>query len=355
MVNPIIGTTANDTIGMDPPYSSRTSAQDETIYGGDGNDTIYGFDGNDVLYGDDGELTLPHNSIVGDNNDALFGGDGNDTIVGGAGDDTISGGGGDDSIDGGDGNNQITGDHGADMITSGSGDDVIAGDENVVSAHGGYWSPPCYSGACDASVYYYGAFIGGENDTIAGRDGNDIISGDQFTATAYGEYGGGTIVGGKDSLAGGGGNDTIYGDGVDASTPNSYGTGSVSGGDDVITGGAGADLLYGDWGSVTTDSIIGGHDRFIYQNIGDGGDTIADFRHAEDVIDVSAMDANIALAGDQAFGFAGTVPTNNSIWFSDNGTDTTLYFDNNGNAAPDMSIVLLGVHGSDLSLADFVA
>ena len=174
-----------------------------------------------------------------------------------------------------------------------------------------------------------------------------MIYGDQVdaSASAYSYYYyGSSIEGGNDTIAGGFGNDVIYGDGA-----NGYG-GLVTGGNDVINGGPGSDVIYGDWAVADTF----GNDTFIYMSTGDGGDTIVDFAAlGGDLIDVSAIDANTALIGDQAFGFAGTAPTNYSIWFSDNGTDTTLYFDNNGHAAADMTIVLLGVNGTDLSLADF--
>lgn len=67
--------------------------------------------------------------------------------------------------------------------------------------------------------------------------------------------------------------------------------------DNVITGLGGADVLTGG----------AGRDIFRYRSVSDSGvlptnmDTITDFRRGEDKIDLSAIDANPALAGDQAF------------------------------------------------------
>ena len=69
--------------------------------------------------------------------------------------------------------------------------------------------------------------------------------------------------GGNDTINGGAGDDIIFG----------------QEGDDRITGGAGDDTLYG--GS--------GDDVFVFENIGDGVDTIKDFNAAEDVLDISAL------------------------------------------------------------------
>jgi Ca2+-binding RTX toxin-like protein len=101
-------------------------------------------------------------------------------------------------------------------------------------------------------------------------------------------------------------------------------------GDDYLQGNAGDDVLAGDrgndrmvgglgndtlWGGVGGDYLVGneGADIFQYttvedsQNIVVNGvsqqDQIADFTQGQDKIDLSAIDANPALAGDQAFVF----------------------------------------------------
>lgn len=114
-----------------------------------------------------------------------------------------------------------------------------------------------------------------EADTLNGRGGNDTLSG----------LGGNDLLvggAGADIMLGGAGNDTLRGEG----------------GNDVITGGAGADTLTG--GS--------GNDRFIYGAMEDFstlalGDVITDFRSGQDKLDLSAIDANATVDGDQAFTF----------------------------------------------------
>lgn len=89
--------------------------------------------------------------------------------------------------------------------------------------------------------------------------------------------------GGNDFLEGRGGNDKIDG----------------GSGNDRIVGGAGADTLTGGSGS----------DTFVYSALSDlslvyGAEFITDWSH-EDRIDISAIDANALVAGNQAFHFAG--------------------------------------------------
>lgn len=75
-------------------------------------------------------------------------------------------------------------------------------------------------------------------------------------------------------------------------------------GDDVVKGGAGNDVIRGNDG---VDELLGGggNDTFLVKRLGDsrengGVDTIMDFA-AGDTIDLSAIDANRELTGDQAF------------------------------------------------------
>ena len=69
-------------------------------------------------------------------------------------------------------------------------------------------------------------------------------------------------------------------------------------GNDTLAGGGGADTLTGGAGA----------NRFVF-SVADLGssDEITDFSHAHgDKIDLSAIDANSGVAGDQAFSFIGT-------------------------------------------------
>jgi len=106
-------------------------------------------------------------------------------------------------------------------------------------------------------------------------------------------------------------------------------------GDDTLDGMSGNDTLYGNSGS---DRLTGGagNDVFIYRSASDSLpsslDYILDFT-AGDKIDLKGIDANTALAGDQAFVFKSGVSTN-AVWWS----DSMLNGDTNGDAVADFAI-----------------
>lgn len=113
---------------------------------------------------------------------------------------------------------------------------------------------------------------------IYGNDGANVLSG----------------LGGDDRIFGGAGNDVLIGGAGDDRLAGQDG-------DDVLIGGAGADRLYGDAGA----------DRFVFQNVTDSPvgarDTIVGFSAAQgDHIDLSQIDANMLLPGDQSFTFIGS-------------------------------------------------
>ncbi|MCW5773350.1 MAG: M10 family metallopeptidase C-terminal domain-containing protein, partial [Rhodospirillaceae bacterium] len=115
----------------------------------------------------------------------------------------------------------------------------------------------------------------GEADTLDGRGGADTLSGLAGNDTLYGRAG-------ADTLLGGAGDDTLFG----------------HGGADRLVGGAGADILTGG----------AGKDIFSYDSMADFGtlaahDVITDFVSRSDKLQLSSIDANLDVAGDQAFQF----------------------------------------------------
>ncbi len=115
-------------------------------------------------------------------------------------------------------------------------------------------------------------------------------------------------------------------------------------GNDTIGGGAGNDSLTGGAGS---DRLTGGagNDTFIYtatneSPVGITHDTIVDFTTLLDKIDVTAIDANTGVGGNQAFTFIGAAA------FSALGqaryAGGLLQFNNTGNNNADMEIALTG-------------
>ncbi|MDM9585810.1 calcium-binding protein [Nostoc sp. GT001] len=142
---------------------------------------------------------------------------------------------------------------------------------------------------------------------INGLDGDDIISSVSFSAyiinggagndIVFGNYQGDVlagddsfdVVGGNDYLAGFNGDDALYG----------------FGGNDTLIGGTGKDKLYG----------VDGNDVFRFDSVSDSQpglsrDIIKDFVgngiFAGDRIDLSRIDANTNIAGDQGFTYIGS-------------------------------------------------
>jgi Ca2+-binding RTX toxin-like protein len=126
----------------------------------------------------------------------------------------------------------------------------------------------------------------------------------------------------------------------------------------VLTGGTGNDILYGGGGA---DYMIGGNGKdYIYcgtENDGDvleysntaesqgsGRDVVFNFNSANVRIDLSRIDANTSVAGDQAFGYSvssGNISSTakaNGLWFS----NEILYGDVDGNTTADFEIQLVG-------------
>jgi Ca2+-binding RTX toxin-like protein len=117
-------------------------------------------------------------------------------------------------------------------------------------------------------------------------------------------------------------------------------------GNDKLLGGAGNDLISGGAGSDTLTGGVGA-DTFLYLSASHSPaeallrDTITDFKPGVDKIDVSDIDANNKLAGDQAFDFINNQP------FSAAGqvraissSGTLLQFETSGDGVADSEIRL---------------
>jgi Ca2+-binding RTX toxin-like protein len=132
-----------------------------------------------------------------------------------------------------------------------------------------------------------------------------------------------------------------------------------NGGDDRLDGMAGDDVLVGGTG---LDRLSGGTgiDRFDFNAITEstvaaaGRDTIADFNEAAtDVIDLSTIDANTAIAGNGTFSFIGAAAFSGlgQVRAYAAGANTYVDINSTGSNAADMRIVLTGLH--TLDAADF--
>ncbi len=129
---------------------------------------------------------------------------------------------------------------------------------------------------------------GDGNDLIVAGAGADVLIGDMGYDTLWGGAGDDTLIGGSgehspedgdDELAGGEDDDDLFG----------------GAGDDVLVGGNGDDWLAGGEGD---DTLTGGAgaDVFVFEPH-HGADTITDFMHGEDLIDLMEI-AGVARFGD---------------------------------------------------------
>ena len=297
------GGVGNDLLnGMDGNDTLSGGVGGDTLNGDAGDDILNGEDGADKLYGGAGDDHLNG----GADNDYMMGGDGSDVLVGGAGADLLDGGTGADQMDGGSGNDTYIVDNAGDTITDSDGIDVVRASVSFT---------------LDASLEHL-TLTGLAAIDGTGNAGNNNITGNDAANVLHGGDG-------QDNLYGQGGNDTLYGD---AGSDRLFG----EDGDDVLIGGTGADYLTGGLGAdrfvITGDSISPSKQAGAVLET----DFLYDLNFAQgDVIDLSAIDANANLAGNQAFVFSA------SGAFTKKAGEATLLYQ----AAGDVTLLRLDVDG----------
>jgi Ca2+-binding RTX toxin-like protein len=295
----------------------------DSITAGNGNDIIFGGDGNDFIDGRFGFDRMDGGAGVDTMDVSFFGGNyvwnmttgitnfsaggefafnfenartgaGNDVITGTSGNNIISTNGGNDLVNAGDGSDLVSGGNGNDNLSGGNGNDSLAGDDGSDVLNGGAGSDRVNGG--------------NGNDLMLGGDGNDFMNGGA----------------GVDNMNGGNGNDEL--------------AGGASG--DVMNGGAGFDdFNY----SAVSDSALGASDVI------NGFQNVPIFAGAIDQIDLSAIDANPFVAGDQAFIWRENLPFNGVgqvRWFNAGG-NTIVDVNTDLDAVPEMRVVLTGVYNLD--------
>jgi serralysin len=279
---------------------------------------IQGTAGNDVM-----ATRSSANTYYGlDGNDSISAGGGADHIYGGAGQDTASGGNGRDTFHAtvGDGNDYYIGNGGDDTLDL---SETFAGAEVDLAAG--------YANSTDIGMDILNTI-----EDVAGSRGIDVIRG----SSAANELSGGA---GNDSLYGMAGNDILSGDS----------------GDDALYGGTGRDIMSGGFGA----------DTFYFLAPNESGatassrDVITDFTHGVDHIDLSAIDANSTVVGNDAFSFldiAGTAfggVAGQLRWYQQDNTGTAndrtiIEGDINGDRVADFQIELTGL--IPLTAPDFI-
>ncbi|MFB9984725.1 M10 family metallopeptidase C-terminal domain-containing protein, partial [Mesorhizobium kowhaii] len=157
-----------------------------------------------------------------------------------------------------------------------------------------------------------------------------------------------TIGSGSDTLSG---FENLIGSAFGDTLTGNGSNNNISGlaGNDAINGGAGADILIGGIGN----------DRFVFNAVADSNpsswDTLNDFQHGADSIDVSAIDANSSVGGNQAFAFGGqnsSIVAHALTWF-ESGGNTVVQADANGDNIADLLFVLVG-NNLSINSSDFI-
>jgi serralysin len=254
-------------------------------------------------------------ATIGDDN--LEGTSGNNTISGLSGNDNISGKAGNDTLLGGADNDTLFGGSGSDQLIGGTGFDLAA------YFDGGQFGRGILADLARGTVIDAFGFQDqlSSIEGIVGTDFGDVIDGSAAADLLSGRSGNDLLGGGagKDTLLGGAGNDTLTG----------------NAGQDSHTGGVGADVFKF---LGPSDSPAAALARDVITDFVPGSSTVVDR------IDISAIDANSRVTGNQSFVFVG-----DNANFSGAGQVRTVgdgftiaQFETNGDGVVDFEIQLNG-------------
>ena len=341
LVEDVIGGSAGDAIiGNVVANTLYGLGGNDSLYGGEGDDALIGGMGADRLDGDSGtdtafymqaaatdavtglgvivDLAMPNLNSGEATGDVYVGVEGvigsnyHDSLRGDAADNVLQGYLGYDALYGREGNDTLLGGAGADLLNGGTGLDAT-----------------CYWQAGPANAAGMGLLV----DLVLQALNTGDAAGDRFyfvenvVGSAYhddlrGDEGANTLNGlyGNDLLCGRFGDDWLNG----------------SEGNDCLVGGAGTDWLDGGAGRDTFTF------HFVNETLPGGRDTIRDFVSGVDLINLSFIDANAALAGNQSFLYVGGSAFT-GVAGQLNFRNSTLSGDINGDAVADFQINLPGV------------
>lgn len=329
-----------------------TFSADGTIFVDHANPTVANIDdGTDTVRHVERLQFTDRIAVVGTaGNDSLLGTPNDDTLIGLAGNDTLNGLGGVDTLIGGLGDDTFVVDTTTDTITEGAG--VGSGVDTVESSVTyTITAAPNLENITLTGLNAINATGNAANNILIGNSNNNVLTGAAGNDTLTGNDGNDTLAGGagNDTMTGGAGDDTynvgsagdviteLAGGGTDTvistityslvPSPNlenlqlgaGAANGTGNGANNILTGNGANNILTGNGGDddliggVGADTLAGnaGADDFIYTAIGQstvaaaGRDTITAFVSGADRIDLSAIDADAGLAGNQAFTFIG--------------------------------------------------
>ena len=306
--NTLIGGAGNDNLNG---YSGA-----DTMKGGTGDDNYYVDDVGDVVFEKTGEgfewVITSINYVLGVNveglllsgtdaingtgnglNNYLQGNANNNTLIGGAGNDVIYGGRGADIMKGGTGNDVFLVDNVGDLVN-----EILEHGIDVVNSSVNYVLPANVEYLALTRTNAINGTGNGLDNYLIGNDGNNILKG--------------------------------------------------RAGNDIISGGMGFDKLSGGIGA----------DQFIFNAISDSAvgadrDIITDFSHVQlDLIDISAIDSDDSLTGDQAFTFIGSAAFSAAGQLRYDASKGIIQGNVNSTLTPDFEIKLTGAPVVDAT--DFV-
>ncbi len=304
------------------------------LHAGDGHDTVIGSSYADEIY-------------AGRGHDLVRGMAGDDRISGYQGNDTLDGGTGADTLDGGEGDDHYYVDSLGDIAQEGILGNGAGGVDHVFAS--------VWTWTLHASIEHL-TYNGSQAFTGIGNGSANIITGGAKGDALHG-------MGGDDHLVGLGGDDGLHGGAGADTLDGGAGRDTLNGGEgnDLLRGGAGDDLLRGGAGR---DTMLGGEgaDVFAFAALSESTptamDVIMDFERGLDRINLHAIDANVLLAGDQAFNWLGVLRGNplfngaGDLWGVQTARGIELRGDVNGDGLADFALEVRGT--VTLSAADFV-
>lgn len=294
---------------------------------------LFASSGNDIVTTDSALRFVD----LGSGNDTFIGSDGNDRVDGAEGDDDIATGAGNDIIELGrmdflslafDGNDTIDGGSGTDTLSYRNIRNFSTGNANEET--GGVFvalDQGFATARASNTTNFFGFDLLTSIENVIGGAFSDEIIGSAGANLLRGE-------GGNDTLSGGDGADTLRG----------------GDGDDRLIGGRGRDVMTGGLGADTF-VFLAANESAPRRN---ASDVITDFVAGTDRIDLSGIDANTALAGDQDLIFAGnvTVSAVGTVRYVHENGNTIISANLSGNNVAEFGIVLHGLF--DLQATDFI-
>ncbi|PSJ17091.1 calcium-binding protein, partial [Nitrosomonas supralitoralis] len=333
----LTGANAIDGTGNNRLNTLIGNDEDNTLTGLNGNDTLDGQGGNDTMVGGRGNdlyivdsvsdtvteqagqgidtvqssvtfslsssINVERLTLTGTNAIDGIGNNRSNTLIGNDGDNTLTGLSGKDTLDGQGGNDTLVGGMGSDIYIVDSVTDTII----ELSAQGAdtVRSSVTFTLGLTSNLEHL-TLTGSDDINGTGNNRRNIVTGNDGDNTLTGN-------GGPDTLSGGLGNDTLIGGGAK----------------DTLTGG-------------------GGNDTFLYQapvfhSNGGSRDTIMDFVSGVDTIDLSAIDANRTVGGNNAFVFIGATAFSSAGQVRYVPATGLLEANVNAGLAADFQISLLGV------------